>query len=196
MIADCYKFTWIQKQAFINAVKLLNSSNNDNYNTQQFICVSPQEQSILDQINELTIVLTQYTNNCMKIKQENTMKLETEILKLQEYNKLIQQSFDNAINELILKCTLEVNSTNKQFENLQSKINKELNDLRLSEAQFKQYLSTKTQDKSGNNNNFDSIKQIQSSVNEILCDDDACIVPISIKNDLNVNTLYLNWLKK
>ena len=41
-----------------------------------------------------------------------------EILKLQEFNKLIQISFDNSINKLILKCKNEINENDKPFKNL------------------------------------------------------------------------------
>ena len=197
MIADSYKFTLIQKTTFINAVKLLNGYNNDT--KQQFIhvYVSPQEQSILDQINELSTVLKQYTNECMKTRNENKNKLETEILKLQEFNKLIQISFNNAINELVSKCRNEISDNEKKFQNLQQKVNKHSNDLKLYEKQFEQYLNSKTKTDRNNNNNFlNFIRETQSNVNKLLSDDGECVIPISIKNSLNVDTFVSQFVQK
>ena len=176
-----------------------NHEYNDKSSSEElFICVSPHEQSIFDQINELTKVLTQYTNKCIKMKQKNTNTLEREILKLQEYNKLIRLSFDNAINKLILKCQNEIDNNTKKFEILQNKINKHSNDLKLYQTQFKQYLNDKTNNNCKKNNyNFSNgIKQTQSNVNKLLHYDCECIVPISINNDLDVDTFISQFITK
>ena len=198
-IADSYKFTWVQKKTFINAVKLLNGHNNGQ---KQFIYVSSHEQSILDQIHQLSNKLKQYENKCMEIQQDNTSKLELEILKLQEYNKLIQIAFDNAIKALIFKCRNEINTNDKKYKNLQNKINKESNDLKMYQTQFEQHLSNKAQeDKNTNieeNGIFNGIKQIQSNVNRLLYhDDEECdIVLISIENELNVDQFISQFVDK
>ena len=196
-IADGYRFTWIQKKTFMNVVKLLNGYKNNDQ--QQFIYVSPHEQSILNEIDQLSKVLTKYTSKCIKIKNDNKNKLEIEILKLQEYNKLIQISFEKAINELIDECANEIQNNDEKFENLQNKIYTHSNDLKLYETQFKQYLNNKSK-KENNSNNGDNIsnriKQTESNVNKLLLDNDKCMVPISIKNDLNVDTFISQFVKK
>ena len=105
-IADGYNFTWLQKKTFVKAVKLLKKSSANTTKAQsqeqeKFIYVSPNEQAILDEINALEKSLKNYANKCVKIKEENKNKLESEILKLQHYSKFIQTLFDNAINSLI-----------------------------------------------------------------------------------------------
>ena len=152
-VVNEYRFTFIPRKAFLKAVKALKQKQEQQYRHFIYIFfVSPQEQSILDQITELSTVLTQYTNQCMKIIPENKNKLEVETSKVKEYNKLIQISFDNAINELILKCTNEIN---KKFY----------------QTQFKQYLDNKSKNDTNNNNNnniLNSIKNTKSNVNKLL----------------------------
>ena len=82
-----------------------------------------------------------------------------------------------AINKLILKCKNEIKNDDKNFNNLSNKINKESNDLKLYETPFKQYLNNKAKDdynKNNDNNISSSIKEIESNLNKLLCNDDDC----------------------
>ena len=48
--------------------------------------------------------------------------MQLEILKLQKYNKIINNAFDNAINELIFECENEINDDEKSFSILENEI--------------------------------------------------------------------------
>ena len=171
--------------------------------------VHDDEHPILDEINKLANVLTNYTTKCTKIKQENQIKLRLQILKLQEYKKLIQNAFD-AINNLSEKCNAEINTDEKQFEILSKKINKQSNDLQMYQNQLKKYLNKHCKDNNYNDQQRDNInintnantdinisndmKQTKLNINKLLCNES--ITPIKIKNTFNVDQFIYELITK
>lgn len=113
-MANEYQLSTLQRKAFVEAIKILpnskanikinNINNNSNHNNQdrdkQFIFVSPQEQSILNQINRLQEHLTNYSKQCTTVKNTNKKALLSIINKLENCGKLIKESIDTAINTL------------------------------------------------------------------------------------------------
>ena len=76
-ICDGYKLTWIQKKAFIKAVKCLKESSAETRESQgQFIYVSPNEQAIFDEINVDKVVFefVKQINNSFSIERNKKTK--------------------------------------------------------------------------------------------------------------------------
>ena len=113
-VANQYNFTFLQKKAFIKAANLLKLNNNKNSDTDTgtknkredkfiHIYVSPQEQSILNDISGLTQLLIKYNQECVDVKKNNTNQIKLSILKLQNYKQLLIQCIDQEINKLVKK---------------------------------------------------------------------------------------------
>ena len=117
-MANQYNFTFLQTKAFIKAVNLLkanknvrvsdnnnNNSNNNNNNNEpqlsQFVYVSPEDQSVLNEIDRLGRILKEYEGQCMKTKETNTQQILYAILKLENSKKLLIECFNEEINKLV-----------------------------------------------------------------------------------------------
>ena len=107
-----YNFTFLQKKAFVAAVNTLksqhNNNSNDNNNTKNnmsgkthLVYVSPDEQSILDEIKELGEILRQLSVENVKIKENNSNKIKLTILKLENCKKLVVECVNTEINKLV-----------------------------------------------------------------------------------------------
>ena len=147
-LANQYKFTLLQKKAFIKAVKILKNGSGDNnkqistHQQTQFIHVyiSPEEQTILNQINTLKQVFTDYCKENCKIKGKNIDQIKAEIIKLKNYSILIKNAFDNAMNELIQQCQDKLKKEERSYDQLNGKIYKKIEKC---QRQFEQYLHNK-----------------------------------------------------
>ena len=166
-IANGYKFSWLQKEAFIAGAKLLrkNNSNNDSNDSNVdshedsqlsqiiHVYVSPEEQLILNEISQLKQLLTDYTSVCKQTKLQNNDILKAEISTLEAFRVSIKDAFDNTIDEWINQCSNEIEADEKKFTILAKEINNKrkcLNDL---ESDFKYYLNEKNSNNNNNNNN-------------------------------------------
>ena len=110
LMGDDYKFTRLQKKAFIEAVKLLPNSkvsshkskvNRDVPPSPKHIYVSPQEQELFDEMTQLNLSLADFQNKCLNTSKQNKFLIETNIIKLKKYGERITQSVDKRINHVI-----------------------------------------------------------------------------------------------
>ena len=103
VMAKKYNFTFLQKKAFIKVVHSLKLEMGRC--EPQFIhtYVSQQEQLILNQIKELSKILTKYAVKHDQIKKTNCNMIKLSILKLENYKKLLIQCINDEINKLVQK---------------------------------------------------------------------------------------------
>ena len=96
-MGDDYKLTRLQKTAFIEAVKLLPKSKAATQN------VSPHEQKIFDEIEQLNKQLNQFEKECKISKTQNIKYVQENIAKLQVYRNKIKKCVDDTIDTFIKK---------------------------------------------------------------------------------------------
>ena len=106
-LSNEYNLSTLQKKAFIKAVKLLPKSKavaNDNDDIKNnLIFVTPQEQSIMNDINKFQKILNDYSKQCKNVQSKNKNVLISTIKKLENCGKLIKETIDNVINTLVQK---------------------------------------------------------------------------------------------
>ena len=112
IMANEYNLSTLQKKAFVEAVKLLpnskaNAVNNNNKNVnsnhkeKEFVFVTQEEQTILNQMDQLKKELRDYTKQCTNVKNNNKSVILSSIKKLENCGKLIKDCVDNAVNVLV-----------------------------------------------------------------------------------------------
>ena len=92
---------------YFNKNNYNNNNNDENENLRkEFVFVTPQEQSVMNEINSLKHDLNEYLNECTNVQNRNKNTIISTIKKLENCGKLIKESIDNSINTLKKKVTL------------------------------------------------------------------------------------------
>ena len=114
-LANEYGLTTLQKKAFIKAVMLLpnyckqttekkeNEKEKEKEKEKEFVHVTPQEQKMLDEINELLQLLENYSIQCLKNAKYNKNILLKNMTNLKKCGNLLKQSIDKTIDDIVHK---------------------------------------------------------------------------------------------
>ena len=105
-IANEYKLSTLQKKAFIEAVKLLpnskaNVNSTSNNKNKEFVFVTPEEQSILNEMTQLKKDLNHFSKQCANVKRENKNVILSNTTKVKNCAQLIKQCVDDTVNSLV-----------------------------------------------------------------------------------------------
>ena len=109
-----YNLTFLQKKAFIKAVKNLgdnnihnnssnnnnNNNNNSNNNSTQFVFVSPKDQQFLNQIKDFLALIKTFQTKQLGIKNGNKTEIDENIQILKRNANKMKNVIDNIVNTI------------------------------------------------------------------------------------------------
>ena len=106
-IANTYSMTILQKKAFIEAVKLLPNSKAASSQVSKgkhgYVYVSPHEQKIFDEMQQLNKIINDFEKKCKISKTQNIKYIQENIKKLEMYRNKIKKCVDDTIDTFIKK---------------------------------------------------------------------------------------------
>ena len=105
-LANEYGLTTLQKKAFVKGVMTLpnySKKTTQKKEKEKFIYVTPQEQKMFGEINELTKLLENYSIECLNDAKSNKNILLKNISNLKKCGNLLKQSIDKTIDHVVHK---------------------------------------------------------------------------------------------
>ena len=105
-LSNEHDLSTLQKKAFTKAAKLLPKSKavNDHADINNpLIFATPEEQSIMNDINKFKKILNDYLRQCKNVQNKNQNVVISSIQKLKDCGKLMKESIDKAVNTLAEK---------------------------------------------------------------------------------------------